>query len=95
MELRRKLDFCFDLHGWVWESLLSELNTELVDSGLGCLILILHVGMHVSEKELLITLICELQPDTLIGGLALGSQTVIGLHKRFQNLFVKHLNLHL
>lgn len=81
MELSRELDPCFDLDRWVCEGLLGELHAQLVDAGFGRFELILDVGMHIPEEELLVLIIHQLESDSLSRRFASRPEVIVGSHE--------------
>lgn len=95
MEFAAKLDFCFDVGIIVAEGHLRQLHAESELAALVDLVLILHVRMHIAEEKLLIVLIAQTNPHTLIRSLALVAECIVGLHYVFEDWLVKNLNFHL
>jgi len=59
------------------ESHFSQLNAELELATLLDLVLVLHIWVHVTKEELLVSLVSEADTHSLVGGEALENQLVV------------------
>ena len=77
MEFSGEFDFCFYLVVAFDERLLGQLNAHLVHSCISRLILVLNVGMDVTEEQLFVVLVGQFQTDSLRCGFAFVSESVV------------------
>ena len=95
MEFRREFDFSFDLRVSLDESLLCQLDAHLVDASISSLILVLNVRVDVTEEQLLVILILQLQADSLSCWLSLFAQFIVHLNDGVKYFSVQDLHFHL
>ena len=80
VELGRELDFDLDLFLLIYEGFFGHLNAELVLASILSLVLILHIGVHISIEKLSARGIGEHQPDALIRGASPLYQLIVRLN---------------
>ena len=95
MEFAAEFDFRLNVLVIVTESHFSQLDTKSELTACCHLVLILHIGMYISEKQLLVIEISQTKTHALIWCIALQSDFVIGFDDIVKDSFIEDLNFHL
>ena len=94
MELCGELDLSLDLLIVARECHLCELHAKLVFASLLCLVLVLHIWVHVTIEKLRVVFVSQLQSHSLVWCTALSNQFVICNDQILKDSLVKNLDFH-
>ena len=81
VEFSGELDLSLNLLVIVHEGIFGELDAQFVLTSLLCLILVLHVRVHVSVEEPRAVFVFERESDSLVRDTTLLDELIIGLHE--------------
>lgn len=81
VEFSGELDLSLNLLVIVHEGIFGELDAQFVLTSLLCLILVLHVRVHVSVEEPCAILVFERESYSLVRDTTLLDELIIGLHE--------------